>query len=236
MQKIDHLYIQTSNPEDLLRQCVNQFTFPVAWPTQDYGAFVSGGVSLGNVNLEFVHFKDKESSTMPLAVSGIAFAPKELKNMLDEADRNDVKHGTPIPFFVPQSDGEQQLLWTNVDFPDVLPGFAHVFACAYAFDMSGMNAQNKAQLMSQGGGALGLRQANAVHVSVPQAQFETQLQALHALLGKPAVDNVWKFAAGPDLHLQVGELSIQIELAVADADHAVHVWKKTGGQLPFIFV
>ena len=30
------------------------FQFPVAWPISDYGGFATGGIAVGNVNLEII--------------------------------------------------------------------------------------------------------------------------------------------------------------------------------------
>lgn len=236
MQRIDHIYLETNDPRTLFNILVEELRLPVAWPIQDYGSFVSGGVSLGNLNLEVARFTGQTNASNKVNIRGIALAPHSLQAMMNDLRERDVTHDEPIPFEIPQGEGAQQLLWTNVDFPTVLSGLAHVFACAYAFDMSGMNTQNQTQLQSDHGGELGIIKASSLLITIDAAQLEAQRTAWSALLGEePSADLTWGFKDGPMLHLEPGETNVQLKLSVSNPDHAIRKLKELGLELPFLF-
>ena len=52
--KIDHVGVCMPGAEEAFRFCRERLAFPVAWPFARYGAARTGGIGLGNLNLEFL--------------------------------------------------------------------------------------------------------------------------------------------------------------------------------------
>ena len=58
VHQIDHILIASSDPNALFSLLTGTLQLPVAWPMTDYGAFASGGVGVGNTNLEIIKETD----------------------------------------------------------------------------------------------------------------------------------------------------------------------------------
>jgi hypothetical protein len=52
--KIDHVGVCMPGVEEAFRFCHDRLALPVAWPFARYGAAHTGGIGLGNLNLEFL--------------------------------------------------------------------------------------------------------------------------------------------------------------------------------------
>lgn len=52
IKQTDPLLIASREATELFLLLSDTFQLPVAWPLTDYGGFLSGGVAVGNVNLE----------------------------------------------------------------------------------------------------------------------------------------------------------------------------------------
>lgn len=109
----------------------------VAWPYADYGPFESGGVRLGNVNLEVIGVDGQAGEGMPAAgepagVSGwprqfVMLAPPSLPGLPAMLDERGVRHGEPEPF-PPHAPGEPR--YRTVDLPDLSSDTLTVRFCA----------------------------------------------------------------------------------------------------------
>ena len=204
--QIDHIIISVSDPKTLHNFLTETFKLPVAWPVREYGQFASGGVFLGNVNLEILRIGTPQlSGTSTNAYfQGIAFRPTSLATAVPELDNRKISHGAPKPFNMSFSNGGSSLLWTVV----YLNGFSGsndmIFLCEYAFNIESQNATNLSALKSNGGGALGLQGASEI---VVQSQ-ESLAAAKHwNNLFSPvsAYGNQWSFGKGPNFHLISGK-------------------------------
>lgn len=98
VRQIDHILIASSEAKELFSLLSDTFQFPVAWPMSDYGSFASGGVAVGNVNLEII--KDSEAAAVAVKSrwTGFALEPEPLRISLAELDARDIRHGKPAPF------------------------------------------------------------------------------------------------------------------------------------------
>lgn len=68
MFSLDHIMVETDNPEELAKQVSQKMGLPYAWPLIDKEAYQSIGVNAGDVNLEFIDFKRR------FGISGISFS------------------------------------------------------------------------------------------------------------------------------------------------------------------
>jgi hypothetical protein len=132
--KVDHVIVPLDAPEPAFRFLTETLGLPVAWPFTHYGAFASGGVVLGGINLEVLQTSEAYpffTAARPARVQGIVFEPMPIDAaFLAELDRRGIPHSPPMPFRG-SGHGTSGLLWTNVYFPDFLDDRAIAFVCEY---------------------------------------------------------------------------------------------------------
>jgi hypothetical protein len=72
---IDHVFVVLDDVVGAHRTLAEELGLPVAWPVGDYGTLVSGGIGLGNANLELLRASDLSpwfARAEPARVRGIA--------------------------------------------------------------------------------------------------------------------------------------------------------------------
>ena len=150
VRQIDHVYVPLDDARTAFTFLTDGLNLPEAWPFADYGVFGSGGVSLGNVNLEVLPGNNLPGGCPqhPARVTGIAFEPAlEIDELMRAFDRRGISHTPPMPY-VPV--GREAPFWTNVGF-DVMEG---TFVCKYHFEVAVRRKQLKNELDTRRGGAL----------------------------------------------------------------------------------
>ena len=131
VRQIDHILIASSDAKALFALLSETFQFPVAWPMSDYGNFASGGVAVGNVNLEIIQDSGPAAGTDKSRWTGFALEPEPLPASLPELDARGIRHGAPAPF----KSGLFTTRWTTVGLPGVSSDAAQVFLCEFADDL-----------------------------------------------------------------------------------------------------
>jgi hypothetical protein len=122
---LNHVTTITSEKKaERLYNGLRSLGLPSAWKFAEYGPISSGGIRIGNLNVEL------GSGITPKAGNQFAtFEPPSLKGLTARLDARGIKHGKPIP-----TKAGSQLLYTRV----VLPSYSQVDRltvqfCAYAF-------------------------------------------------------------------------------------------------------
>lgn len=187
----------------------------------DYGAFASGGINLGNLNLEFVAARGGWKAQSPAALTAIALEPAlGIDDVVHALDERAITHSAPMP-----TPG-----WTNVGlggFPDGLM----VFFCDYHFPDAKDHGARQAALDAARGGALGLRRAHELVLSAIDVDEVTE--RWNRLLSPLAAgnDRRWSMPSGVSLCVQPGDVDQIRDLAieVADPDAAAQRWAELGG-------
>ena len=83
IEQVDHLLIDAGDADELFRLFAEKLELPVAWPFNDYGGFQSGGVSLGNLNLEcFATADSPREPELQGRLVGISFDPAPLGEVM----------------------------------------------------------------------------------------------------------------------------------------------------------
>src|SRR5262249_33658038 len=170
---------------------------PEAWPYADYGFFGSGGVSLGNVNLEALQRNDLPGGTPqhPARITGIAFEPAvEVDELMRVLDSRGIAHTPPMPYVPP---GREDPFWTNVGF-DLTEG---TFVCKYHFDVAARRKQLKNELDARSGGAL--KVIEGAELVVGTRDRERSVERWSRLLDPlaRAADDSWSVGGGPAIRL-----------------------------------
>lgn len=202
VRQIDHLLIQTHNPDYLYRLFTETFQLPVVWPLAKFPGFVTGGVFFGNVNLETLRPDEQPAMVGNSArCMGIAFEPAGLEASLRQLAERQIAHAAPAPFESLQADGSRQLRWTNV-LLDRFYADNMIFLCQYAFDIEARRSRNRAELEAIKGGPLGLQAVKEVLLGV------TDLDAAQARwrnLLAPSAESErgrWQVGGGPAIRVQ----------------------------------
>lgn len=195
VRQIDHILIGSNEPAQLFRLFSEKLGLPVAWPFRSYGQFSSGGVSLGNVNIELIGSEHRQSG-----LTGVALEPTaSLSEVISRLDVQGLKHGAPAPFSQKDSSGAERLLWTTVEMT-TLPPAGTVFFCKYNFDVDEHRALiNREE--SHAAGPLGIESVMELVIGAKDmaaAQLEWSI-----LLGlvPPSQEALWRIGRGPAIHL-----------------------------------
>ncbi len=138
---VDHVTtVLDSRTARLVFSALSRMGLFVVWPYVDYGQFTTGGVRLGNVNLEVIGTDGEAAGGTPAdgraqAADGdadwprqvVTLAPVSLAGLATELDERGVRHGEPEPFAPAGADP----LYTTVDLPGLGGAERGVQLCAY---------------------------------------------------------------------------------------------------------
>lgn len=197
VRQIDHVLIESAEPESLFSLLSETFQLPVVWPMSDYGRFASGGVAAGNVNLEVIRAPAARAGGARSRWAGFALEPEPLVASLAELQARGISHGAPAPFTSKGPDGSAITLWTTVGLPSVSHDAAPVFLCEYAFDVPARRRQSLEELRVRRGGPLSIRSVREIVLgSTDVRDLQARWQALLAPR-QPSPPGVWALGAGP---------------------------------------
>lgn len=210
VRQIDHILIASSEAKELFTLLSDTFQFPVAWPMSDYGSFASGGVAVGNVNLEIIKTSEPTAGGVKSRWTGFALEPEPLRISLAELDARGIRHGTPAPFRSKQPDGSFTTRWTTVGLPEVSSDAGEVFFCQFEDDLSARRRRLLEQLRSRAGGPLSVHSIREIVYGardVKRMREHWQRLLAPLLASSPGV---WPVGAGPAIRvIQADEDGIQ---------------------------
>ena len=202
VRKVDHVFVPLGAAERGFRFLTETIALPTAWPYDGYGAFASGGVGLGNANLEVLQSSPAfpfSTARTPARVQGIAFEPRPIDStFLDDIDTRGIAHSPAMPFHGTRF-GTTGLLWTNVFFAGLTDERSVVFACEYAPGFSADSATRRATLRAVNGGRLGVEMVEEIVIgSRDPARAMAPWRRLLAPL-EPVESGLWAIGDGPAL-------------------------------------
>jgi hypothetical protein len=218
--KIDHVGVCMPGAEEAFRFCHDRLALPVAWPFARYGATRSGGVGLGDLNLEFLDpGRPFLAPRQPAGIGLVAFqpAPQTIDDLIAALGHRGIPHHGPV------TTGSQVSGFTNVYLGPF--GVDLGFFCSYHHPGSrDAVAIRAASLSAAGGGALVLR-------GVTQIRAALDIDACTMILGA-SEGGRWSFATGPEL---VADQSVAAGMAlmtwsVADMEAAAAVLAGLGAR------
>jgi hypothetical protein len=194
--RVDHLFINTDEVDGLVTLFTDTLALPVAWPIRDHGPFTSGGVQLGDMNLEIA--RGAAVGRNPAPRFGIAFAPVTLETSLAQLTARHILHGTPHAIRAPGPDGQVATLWTTVAIDGLLDDSADVFICAYS---PLLRPPGKELRPMAPAGPLGVIRVAELRLGVPDV--DAAALAWGSLLAplEPAALGFWQPVTGPALRL-----------------------------------
>jgi hypothetical protein len=217
VRQVDHVVIRVDTVADaqaLWLLFSEKLKLPVAWPPADYGQFFSGGVSVGNVNLEFAYLNSLwlKSHWTPqfhtrAQFFGFGLEPVPLSQALQELDQRALRHDQPEPYRIKGRDGNPRTLWTEVPLTD-LSRHMSVFLIEYDpgiwqtpdhphQTMEDTRGSLREQLQQRDGGPAGIRSAKEILIGT--SHYNETLRQWDSLLnsGNREFRGYWQPAAGP---------------------------------------
>lgn len=199
VRQVDHIRIASGGATALFALLTETLQLPIAWPMADHGGFVSGGVAVGNLNLEIVQDNQAADGKAP-RWTGFAFEPEPLSLAIRELDARGVKHGDPAPLRQWQN-GWFRTRWTTVSLPEVSSDAAEIFLCEYADDPKEKRRELRHRLQSNRGGPLSVREVHEIVVGARDlSKSQRSWQRLLAPAQKRSEAH-WVVGAGPEIRL-----------------------------------
>jgi hypothetical protein len=111
VKRLDHVTVRVANPNPLFAALTQQLLLPEAWPVTTNPFFTTGGIHLGNANLEVLYVGNERA---PARLYGLAFELEPFPKSLPALDEAQITHTPPAPFFHFDEQGWQSVARTNV--------------------------------------------------------------------------------------------------------------------------
>ena len=210
IRRIDHIMIRADDPAKVYAFFTEVLHLPVAWPLMSPREGVAtGGVGVGNVNVEAIRFPGQKTQPSGAQLLGFAFEPSPLAASLAELDRRGITYAAPRPLIATAKDGSKNTLWTNVTLRQFSDGEAadatmHIFLSEYSpkyVDIEQRRARLRAELAKSGGGPMGVEDLKEVIVGVRNLAASTS--QWQTLLDPTPVSgpSTWQVGDGPSIRL-----------------------------------
>jgi hypothetical protein len=205
IRRVDHVLIASSDAGELFSLLSDKFEFPVVWPMANYGRFTSGGVFVGNLNLEVVRTAVSEDKTNKSRFVGIALEPEPLQHSLEELDARKIAHGSAIPFVQVSSDSAAKTLWSTVMLPGLSDESTVIFLCEYSHDVEAQRQHNQDQLQVISGGPISVESVREIVIGA--TDYEETIEVWQRLLQplSPTSKGFWQLESGPAIRVVSAE-------------------------------
>ncbi len=222
--RVEHFFLDSDRAQSLFTYFKDTFHLPEVWPFFEHGTFASGGLSLGNIVLEFVSFPKEDNTPRKTEFRGIAFEPTaDAAATAAELTKRNVPHSdVHHKYQIPGSDVLVE--WSSVNLSDFPPINANIFFCDYK-DRQGVAQRRKAasdELARIAGGPLRIVGLDEIIVGVRDLE-EARSKWSVLLAPSPQIsEDAFAFDSGPRIRLVRSESpGIQgIILSVRSLDEA----------------
>lgn len=205
IQKVDHVVMLSNDPHQLFTLLTGTLGLPVAWPFAEYPGFASGGVQMGNVNIETIHFA--EGSPLPYPGSppvyrdgrdaslfGIVLEPYSLPTLSDVLRARGALPGAPSDQ-MGEYEGHPVRLWTNMFLQALGLDSYVVYTCEYSPGYKALLSQHRATPPLGNIGLLSIRE-----IVVGAKDLPATLHAWDRLLAPVrSVESRYEIGSGPAL-------------------------------------
>lgn len=206
VRQVDHVFVPVDDPEPIQSLFTEVLGLPESWPVHDYGIFRSGGVSIGNCNLEFVH-GDSEVNPffevrLPSVIRGIAFEPEPGTDWGAELDVRGLRHTDRIPYEGRGCRGHEGHLWTTMFLSGMVEREATVILCEYHAEECMRGEEAREALRRAGGGVIGAERVEELMIGVQNYAKAEQRWSKFLDPVEPSEPGLWQLGDGPAIHLK----------------------------------
>lgn len=206
LTRVEHFYLfaDETQVKKLFQSFRDDFRLPQVWAYRNWGSYSSGGLSLGNVVLEFATYPVPDNKAPKTEFQGIVFEPvADAETTAMMLKSRGVPHGEPEGEKYRTADGVERVDWTIVPFTDLPPDNVNIMLCDYRDRKMVAEGRSKAAkaLADAGGGPLGIISLKEIVVGVKdikEAVRKWQLAIGGAVQGHP---EVFTFESGPQIRL-----------------------------------
>jgi hypothetical protein len=164
VKKIDHIVLLASDPAPLFDLFTKTLGLPIAWRFTDCSGFATGGIQMGNVNIETLSFPKNTppfySGAPPLnpdgansSIYGIVLEPYPLSTVMQELQIRGTSPSEPYD----EMRGDKKL-WSNVFLKSLGLDSYIVYLCEYSPEYKQMLDQHKASPPLGGIGLLSVKE------------------------------------------------------------------------------
>jgi hypothetical protein len=208
IRQVDHLLIESGDPEALFKFFADTLRLPEAWPLTKNQGSITGGLGAGNIIVEIFRYAEAKSPspvTQKARYAGIAFEPYPLADALRELQTRGIPYDAPQPYISTLPTGAQGVLWTTVPLPTFSRPGMSIFLYQYSpafLNVAVRRRQLGNRLTLEGGGPLGLQ--SVVEITIATTDPERDNANWSRLLGTPGSPNRWPAGAGPAIRLVKG--------------------------------
>jgi hypothetical protein len=221
IRQVDHILVESGNPKLLFDLFVDTLQLPIAWPITDNAGFISGGVGIGNVNLEIFRYADKKKAVRknPVArYAGLAFEPYPLSNALQELKTEKIPHSPPEPVMGTLRKGSQGVLWTTVALSSLSRPGLSMFLYEYSSEYLKVDIRRKQinnRIALNRGGPLGFQ--STLEIIIATATLEKDRTTWTQLLGASTPSGNWRAGEGPAIRItkdkedRIQEIALKVE-------------------------
>jgi hypothetical protein len=207
VRQVGRILIEAGDPIALFDFFSAELQLPVAWQMAETQGSVVGGVSAGNVNLEFSGPARKKDETARKEAharfSGLSLEPIALSDALKELKARGISYGDPQPYNSMLPDGRQGVMWTTVPLPSIAKSGMNIFLFEYSPKFLNEDVRRKQlgnRLTLNNGGPIGVLSLDEIVISAPNAEKE----AWARLFGEPTAGGIWNPGAGPKIRIMPG--------------------------------
>lgn len=214
---IDHVFVPFVHAEKAFKIFVEDLGLPEAWPYKSHGEFASGGICLGNANLEIVGHNTVHpwfAAQTPAQVQGIVFTPA---GSIDAALVSSIR-ARAISCSRPKPHegellGQHGVVWTNLLLKDFVSESAGAMLCQYHVSEAVNLRSRQAALDSVQGGKLGIVGLDEIVIGSPDlVAANTRWQRLLSPVQVQA--GAWELPHGPKLRLVSAEAEQVVRLVL----------------------
>lgn len=203
VKKVDHVPISSTNAEQLFGFFTNVMGLPVAWPIMSYPGYTTGGVQVGNANIETATFGAPTSAGTSASASiyGIVLEPySALSTITPVLSTRGADPGKPQVQQAPIN-GKMQTVWTNETLKALSSKDYVVYLCAYEPSYKKLLDSHKATPPLGKVGVESLKQINisATDVAATRKSWEQALAP-----NKMSSDGVMTIGTGPAVKISQG--------------------------------
>jgi len=227
VHQVDHILVETGDPESLFRFFADMLQLPEAWPLTANQGFVSGGVGTGNASIRFFRSAESgsasSSSIAEARYAGLALQPYPISDALRELQICGIPYDAPEPYISTLPNGSNGTLWTTVSLPSFSRPGMSIFLYEYSPAFLRVEARRQQlgnRLTLNDGGPLGIQSISEVVIAA--VNLEADKAAWEQLLEKKTASGTQIAGTGPSIRLIAGSSDCisEIVFAVKSIDRA----------------
>jgi hypothetical protein len=204
IRQVDHILVEARDPKALFSVFADTLQLPVAWPFTENKEYVTGGVSAGNLNLEFFLYPDRRIPKT--SFYGIAFEPYPLADALRRLQSLGIPHDAPETVISDLPNGKRGAAWTTVGLPTLSKPGLSLFLYEYSPEFLRVDVRRKQlgnRLTLNNGGPLGIQSLCEIVISTTRLQEDRE--GWGKLLGRAASTSTSTWSAGGGVVIRLAD-------------------------------